>query len=148
MKKGFLVLAALALTLTAGNAIACGEGSSCAPGTCAVDKKAGATAPKAAAPAKAVKKDACQLSTRLEVLGMECASCADHVTKSLQGVKGVEAVSVNLESGIASVDYCSMELKDTSALIKAVEKAGYDAKLAAASPKAAPAKAAPAKPQP
>ncbi|MNX46403.1 Copper-transporting P-type ATPase [compost metagenome] len=141
MKKGILVLAALAMTLTAGSAIACGDKAACGNGTCAVDKKAHAGTKAVAKPAKAVKKDACQLSTKLEVLGMECANCSDHVTKSLQAVKGVEAVSVDLETGIASVDYCSMQLKDTKALLKAVEKAGYDAKLAAAAPKAAPAKA-------
>jgi copper chaperone CopZ len=143
------MLAALAMTLTAGNAIACGDGGACAGKACPADKKVSVSAPKTAVvPAKAVKKEACQLSTKLEVLGMQCANCTDHVTKSLQGVKGVEAVSVDLESGIASVDYCSNELKDTSVLIKAVEKAGYDAKLAAAAPKPVPANAAPPKAAP
>ncbi|MNY77383.1 Copper-transporting P-type ATPase [compost metagenome] len=65
---------------------------------------------------------------------MSCANCADHVTKGLQGVAGVQAVDVNLEAGLATVDYSAAKLKDTAVLVKAVEKAGYDAKLAAKAP--------------
>lgn len=143
MKKFAIVVAAIALSLSATQAFACGDDKAACKVVCADQKvKAGggqATAkPAAAKPAAAkpaAKKDACMLSTKFEVMGMECQSCADKVTQELKGVKGVEAVTVDYEKGQASVDYCSHEIKDTKALIEAVQKAGFEAKLAVAAPK-------------
>ncbi len=59
----------------------------------------------------------------LPVEGMTCASCVHHVEKALSSVHGVEAVQVNLATGLAKVrveDQASLE-----ALVEAVESAGY-----------------------
>ncbi|HEY9856190.1 MAG TPA: heavy metal-associated domain-containing protein [Stenomitos sp.] len=144
MKKFAIVVAALALSLTATQAFACGDDKAACKVSCETKVKAGGGKAAKPAPKAAAKKEACMLSTKFEVMGMECQSCADKVTKELKAVKGVEAVSVDFEKGQASVDYCSHELKDTKALIEAVQKAGFEAKLAAEAPKAeAPKTAAP-----
>mgnify|MGYP004528726453 FL=1 len=57
------------------------------------------------------------------VTGMTCASCVAHVEKAVQGVTGVEQVSVSLLTN-------SMQVKGSAspqAVIKAVEDAGYGA---------------------
>jgi len=140
MKKFAIVVAALALGLSATQAFACGDDKAACKVSCETKVKAGGGKAAKAAVAKpaakaAAKKEACMLSTKFEVMGMECQSCADKVTKELKAVKGVESVSVDFEKGQASVDYCSHELKDTKALIEAVQKAGFEAKLAAEAPK-------------
>lgn len=132
MKKGILVLAALALTMSAGNALACGDKSACA-GKCVIPPEKRVQAGGGSTHA-APKKDAKTTTVKLEVLGMECANCADHVTKGLMAVPGVEGVNVSLESGLATVDYNASKVKDTAVLVKAVEKAGYDAKVAPKAP--------------
>lgn len=136
MKTFAIVIAALAVSLSATQAFACGNDKAACKVACADHKvKAGGGQAKPAAAKPAAKKDACMLSTNLEVMGMECQSCADKVTAELKGLKGVEAVTVDYEKGTASVDYCSHELKDTKALIGAVQKAGFEAKPAVAAPK-------------
>lgn len=118
MKPMALLLVTLALGVSAASAIACPVSS----------------------PAGAVKAGgghaqmACMRTTKLEVMGMECADCVHKVSEGLKAVKGVETVDVDLDQGVATVEYCSKDLKDTSLLLKAVEKAGYDAKLAQAAP--------------
>lgn len=141
MKTFAIVIAALAVSLSATQAFACGNDKAACKVACADHKvKAGGgqakpAAAKPAAAKPAAKKEACMLSTNLEVMGMECQSCADKVTAELKGLKGVEAVTVDYEKGTASVDYCSHELTDTKALIGAVQKAGFEAKPAVAAPK-------------
>ena len=59
----------------------------------------------------------------LTVDGMMCAHCQMHVQKALEGVEGVTAVSVDLESKKASV---SMDKAvDDEVLMDAVKEAGY-----------------------
>lgn len=147
MKKIAIVFAALALSLSATQAYACGDDMAACKVTCA-DKKVKAGGGTAAAKTNAAKpavakpaakpaatRAACMLSTKFEVMGMECQSCADKVTQELKAVKGVDSVSVDFEKGQALVGYCSHEIKDTKALIEAVQKAGFEAKLAAEAPK-------------
>ncbi len=67
-------------------------------------------------------------SIELNIEGMTCDSCAAHVERALKGVPGVENASVpGWESGRANV----IVAQDTAptALEKAVEKAGYHAKV-------------------
>lgn len=141
MKKFAIVIAALAVSLSGAQAFACGSDMAACKVSCADHKvKAGgghakAAAVKPAAAKPAAKKEACMLSAKFEVLGMECQSCVDKVTSELKNVKGVEAVTVDLEKGLASVDYCSHAISDTKAIVEAVKKAGFDAKVAAAAPK-------------
>lgn len=133
MNKFAIAFAAVALSLSATQAWACGDDEAACKVTCA-DHKVSAGGGKAAAAKPAAKKAACMRSTRFEVMGMECQSCVDKVSSELKAVKGVEAVSVDLDKGQATVEYCSDELKDTHALIDAVHKAGFEAKVAAQAP--------------
>lgn len=69
------------------------------------------------------------MSTRtvdLDVEGMTCASCVNHVTKSLQAIPGVSA-AVNLATERAVVD--APENIDNAALLAAIESAGYHARV-------------------
>ncbi|MGB3393167.1 MAG: heavy metal translocating P-type ATPase [Stenotrophomonas sp.] len=63
-------------------------------------------------------------STReMAILGMTCASCVGRVERVLAAVPGVTRASVNLASGRATVQG---EGVDQQALVRAVEKAGYE----------------------
>ena len=57
------------------------------------------------------------------VTGMTCASCVAHVEKAVQGVAGVEQVSVSLLTNSMQVEGSA----SPQAVIKAVEDAGYGA---------------------
>ncbi|MEE9277340.1 MAG: heavy metal translocating P-type ATPase, partial [Dehalococcoidia bacterium] len=61
----------------------------------------------------------------LPVLGMTCAACVQRIEKNIAKVPGVHAVSVNLASERATVDYdpAQASLDDITA---AVERAGYE----------------------
>ncbi|MGN7308640.1 heavy metal translocating P-type ATPase [Bacillus subtilis] len=65
----------------------------------------------------------------LNIEGMTCASCVSRIEKVVGKVDGVESVNVNLASEKAHVSYVPGVVHET-ALIRAVEKAGYHAKLA------------------
>ena len=65
---------------------------------------------------------------KLNVEGMMCEHCVAHVTKALEGVKGVKNVRVSLEEGTAVLD--AGLLVSDKALVAAVEDAGYKASLA------------------
>ncbi len=60
----------------------------------------------------------------LDVTGMTCASCVNHVQKALERVGGVDHVSVNLATERASV-WLSTEDPITPALVAAVQDTGY-----------------------
>ncbi len=64
----------------------------------------------------------------LAIEGMTCASCVARVEKALVAVPGVTSAAVNLATERATVAGTA----DPAALIAAVEKAGYDARVAAA----------------
>lgn len=59
----------------------------------------------------------------LEVVGMTCGNCVAHVSEALEGVDGVSAVEVDLETGHARVHGVSI---DRDALVAAVRAEGYD----------------------
>ena len=59
------------------------------------------------------------------VTGMSCAACQSHVEKAVNGVEGVASCSVSLLTNSMSVTGSA----DPSAVIKAVEDAGYGASL-------------------
>jgi len=65
---------------------------------------------------------------KFDVMGMTCAACEAHVTKSVAHVAGVDDVKVNLLAENMVVDY---DENTTSAdeIITAVQKGGYDAKV-------------------
>jgi Cu+-exporting ATPase len=67
---------------------------------------------------------------RLQIDGMTCASCAGRVEKALRQVAGVTDAQVNLATETAQVRVAARD-GAADALIAAVEKAGYQARVAA-----------------
>lgn len=65
------------------------------------------------------------MTNTLQISGMTCHHCVRSVTKALQGVAGVDNVSVDLGAGRAQVDGPA----DPESLLRAVESEGYQAKL-------------------
>lgn len=63
--------------------------------------------------------------TTLQIGGMTCQHCVRAVTKALEGVAGVDNVSVDLGAGHARVEGPA----DPASLLRAVESEGYEAKL-------------------
>ncbi|MBW7888720.1 MAG: cation transporter [Bacteroidetes bacterium] len=66
-------------------------------------------------------------TVKLAIDGMTCNGCVSNVTKALKGVKGVSDVKVNLQEKSATVKVANAGKEMTSALIKAVADAGYEA---------------------
>lgn len=66
--------------------------------------------------------------TSLALFGMHCASCAMLIEDALQETKGVHKANVNFAAEKAMVDHDS-SLADATALIQAVQKAGYKAEV-------------------
>lgn len=63
------------------------------------------------------------MTTEYKITGMNCPHCQAAVTKSIAGVAGVDEVSVNLSSGIATVN----GVHNAADLIAAVRSAGFEA---------------------
>ena len=63
------------------------------------------------------------------VPGMHCAHCEAAVTEELEGVSGVAAVDVDLETKRVTVRGDAL---DDAALVAAIDEAGYDAEPVAA----------------
>ncbi len=70
-----------------------------------------------------------QLTTELSVTGMTCGNCARHVTEAIQSVPGVHSATVSLDSRSASVRWAAGGSHDNAALVQAIEKEGYGAKV-------------------
>ncbi len=66
------------------------------------------------------------MKKKFDVSGMSCASCQAHVTKAVSSLPGVKSAAVSLLAKNMVVDY-DEKLVDESAIIKAVESAGYGA---------------------
>ncbi|MBI4363849.1 MAG: heavy-metal-associated domain-containing protein [Candidatus Latescibacteria bacterium] len=64
----------------------------------------------------------------LEISGMTCGACAAHVQKALSGVKDVKEAKVSYENKRAIVSVAKPSSK-AKALVKAVRKAGYGARV-------------------
>ncbi|GAE27786.1 lead, cadmium, zinc and mercury transporting ATPase [Halalkalibacter wakoensis JCM 9140] len=61
------------------------------------------------------------------IKGMTCASCVNRVEKMILKVDGVKEVAVNLATHQAQVE-ANESLSSSEAILKAIEKAGYEAK--------------------
>lgn len=72
----------------------------------------------------------------LKISGMTCLDCARHVTKALERVEGVAGARVDYREGRGTVELSHSVAADD--LVQAVERAGYRAEVASASPGAAP----------
>ena len=73
-------------------------------------------------------------AVELSIRGMHCASCVSSVEKALSSVDGVEAAQVNLVDGSARVQPAQAvagraDAPDPKALVRAVEGAGYEARM-------------------
>lgn len=66
------------------------------------------------------------MTITLQLDGLHCGNCVKSVEKALNGVAGVNQVSVTLEPPIAVVEGSA----EVQALIEAVEDIGFDAELA------------------
>jgi Cu+-exporting ATPase len=67
-------------------------------------------------------------TTNLLVEGMTCQNCARHVTEAIQGTPGVRSASVSLEKKSASVRWHPESPRDISAVLSAIQQAGYEAR--------------------
>ena len=67
--------------------------------------------------------------TVLNVGGMTCNNCVRHVTEAVQSVPGVHSAVVSLETRRASVRWTAESQKNISAVVQAIQKAGYEAQL-------------------
>ena len=63
------------------------------------------------------------------ITGMTCPNCARHVTEAIQSVSGVSSATVSLEANRASVRWAANAEQDITAVIHAVEEAGYGASV-------------------
>jgi P-type Cu+ transporter len=64
----------------------------------------------------------------LDIEGMHCSSCAAIIEKSIKKVDGVKEANVNFAAEKASI-LLDESVSDKNLLLKAVEKAGYEARL-------------------
>ena len=65
---------------------------------------------------------------KFDIQGMTCSSCSSHVEKAVSKLKGMRKVNVNLLSNNMVVEY-DEKLLNNEEIIKAVIKAGYNAKV-------------------
>lgn len=65
----------------------------------------------------------------LAVEGMNGNGCAGKLTKAIEGLDGVNAVAFNYQTGEAKVAFVDGKT-DKDAILKAIEEAGYTAKVA------------------
>ncbi len=68
------------------------------------------------------------MKDKLSITGMSCAACQSRVEKAVNGLDGVSVASVNLLTNSMVADYDENVLSCDD-IIKAVEKAGYGAKV-------------------
>lgn len=67
------------------------------------------------------------MDVKLKIDGMHCSGCVNAIRRMLLGGSSVSAVSVDLESGQATVQ-TSAEV-DPALFVAAVEDAGYEARI-------------------
>ncbi|HOC56337.1 MAG TPA: cation-translocating P-type ATPase [Verrucomicrobiota bacterium] len=73
-----------------------------------------------------------RVGTEFTITGMTCANCARHVTEAIQSVPGVHSAAVRLEAKRAAVRWAGGVEPDVAAVIRAVEGAGFGARIAEA----------------
>ncbi|MRR09417.1 hypothetical protein EG831_04935, partial [bacterium] len=67
----------------------------------------------------------------LPISGLHCASCVGNVERALRGTPGIAAVSVNLATETAGIEYDQTEIS-VERIVAAVQDAGYGVPLATA----------------
>ncbi len=68
-------------------------------------------------------------SAKFRVQGMTCGHCQQKVERALRGTVGVYSALVDLQDGVAEVDFDD-DAVTSQQLIAAVVRAGYTARLA------------------
>ena len=68
------------------------------------------------------------MTATLNVQGMSCGHCVQHVETALRKVAGVSSVAVDLAKGKAVVEYDPVKTKPAD-LQKAIDAAGYPATI-------------------
>jgi P-type Cu+ transporter len=68
-------------------------------------------------------------ATELAITGMTCGNCARHVTEAIQSVAGVRSATVRLDAQAASVRWAADAEPALPAVLRAVEEAGYGARV-------------------
>lgn len=76
-----------------------------------------------------VNKSSHSPATEITVTGMTCGNCARHVTEAIQSVPGVHSATVSLDSRRATVRWAADGSHDALAVVEAIEKEGYGAKV-------------------
>ena len=111
------------------------EGTADAAAVVAAVEKAGYGARVADAPAQAAApaEDGAAAMRRYEVSGMSCAACSAAVERAVSAVPGVTGCTVSLLTNSMGVEGTA----DAAAVVAAVEKAGYGARVADAPAQAA-----------
>jgi len=66
------------------------------------------------------------MKTILQIEGMSCAHCVQHVKEALEAVPGVKSAEVNLKAKNAAVEHG--DKVSLAALKTAVEEAGYESR--------------------
>lgn len=69
-------------------------------------------------------------SVTLEIQGMHCDGCAERVKRVLERETGVRQAAVSFTTGQAQVTYDEQAI-NTDRLQRAIERAGYTARVAA-----------------
>ena len=109
MKKIMMITGAALLIYL--SAQICGCGGSCEAKTNAIAKSTLAEKTK---------------TVKLKITGMTCSGCSNHVTQTLEGVKGVLKVDLEYPDDVATIEYDATTTKKED-LIAAVEKINYKA---------------------
>ena len=78
---------------------------------------------------RAVESNRAPRTTALSITGMTCGNCAHHVLEAIQKVPGVVNATVSLEAHQATVQWKIDRPVGIQAVIHAVERQGYGAKL-------------------
>jgi Cu+-exporting ATPase len=73
------------------------------------------------------------IEVQLPIEGMTCASCVNRIERFLRNTDGVQDATVNLATEMATIHYLP-DVADRSALVGAVEAAGYDVRRAPTRP--------------
>lgn len=60
----------------------------------------------------------------IRIEGMSCGHCSARVTKALEALEGISAVTVDLEAGTAVIE--AADTVSEAALREAIDDAGYD----------------------
>jgi copper chaperone CopZ len=70
------------------------------------------------------------MKTLLRSQDLSCPSCVAKIEKALQGVKGVSSAKVHFNTGRIEIEH-DPEAVNAADLVRTVQKAGYEAKVAA-----------------